>query len=432
MNSHLNIFKTYTKETRQFQLENDLTRAFAICIQENTLFFNDVLKAILDEKDSKALFSDIYSKNEINISIQKSSSSISDFEKIYAVSLSEHEMTEDHFWKQNHETRYDPISDIVVNINGIAIIIEAKRNNWDSAAQLYNQAYNICQNDPDINIKDLVIPKDLNWFKLMEIAVRVHSFEKAAGVTNRFLKDFINLVKDHNFRWLPEPAIFAVSSDNKVAIKRRVESAVNEFSKSQAIKKLEYNNRLGLWFNQQWAQEVLFDVTDNGNLSVSIYPGNTKAQGSYIFFHDPHLKQNIEINNKSYALISLYHVKFTSFQRYFTGLWFDENSLDKPLYTKENFKQYCGRKKRDNDWDQVMKLFDQSFKPSYDWKAECQWNAKVVNSGRNQFDLSFGYQVNFEIPFKELRDIDQDKSDLSGLTELIKSAYEALKTIYSK
>ena len=46
MNRHLNLFKTYTKEDRNYQLENDLTRAFAITLLENQLFLHEVLKQI--------------------------------------------------------------------------------------------------------------------------------------------------------------------------------------------------------------------------------------------------------------------------------------------------------------------------------------------------------------------------------------------------
>ena len=44
MNSHLNIFKTYTATDREHQLENDLTRALAICFQEDPLFFHKILE----------------------------------------------------------------------------------------------------------------------------------------------------------------------------------------------------------------------------------------------------------------------------------------------------------------------------------------------------------------------------------------------------
>ena len=37
MNSHLNIYRTYTEINRKYQLENDLTRALAIALQEDSL-----------------------------------------------------------------------------------------------------------------------------------------------------------------------------------------------------------------------------------------------------------------------------------------------------------------------------------------------------------------------------------------------------------
>ena len=42
MNKHLNIFTTYAKDNRTYQLENDLTRSLAICLQEDALFFHEV------------------------------------------------------------------------------------------------------------------------------------------------------------------------------------------------------------------------------------------------------------------------------------------------------------------------------------------------------------------------------------------------------
>jgi hypothetical protein len=433
MNSHLNIFNTYTNEFRRIQLENDLTRAFAICLQENTLFFNEVLKSILDPADANELFSDIYSKNEIAINIQKRSSEINDFEKIYAVSLSENEMTVDHFWNQKHDNKYDPRCDLVININGIAIIVETKRDNWDCTAQLWNQAFNICNKDNGLteDMRSIVTPKDLNWFKLMNIAVKVHSFEKATGHPDRFLKDFINLVKGHNFRWLPEPSISSVSCDNTNAIRRRIESTLNELVKNYGYKKLDYNDRLGLWFDQHWAQELLFKVEENGGLSVTVYPGNTKAQGNYIFQRDPQPKTIIQVDECDFPVSSMYHVKFTSFQRYFTGLWFKEDALREVLYTKENFYKYCGRNKKGNDWNAIESLFNKVFKEDFDWKNNCEWNAKVIKSNRSQFDMSFGYELGITIPFEILRLKDQDKSDLSNLANFIDNIYKEFRTIYS-
>jgi hypothetical protein len=431
MNTHLNIFNSYSKSNRQFQLENDLTRALAICLQENSFLFNDILKLIFDQTNFfNEFFNDLETNNEIAITIQHNSNSIKDFDKLFAVSLSEHIMKKEDFWNQKHETLYDPICDIVIRINQNVIIIEAKRDNVNCTAQLYNQAFNICQKNSIDNMKDIVYPVDLHWAKLMEKAVKVHSFETATGTHNRFIKDFIDLVKNHNFKWLPEPSISSVSPDNKMAIQRRIESAINELCKTEKYKRLEYNDRLGLYFDQPWAQEVLFNVSDKGDLFISIYPGNTKAQGAYIFAREPQLKRALSINNKTYDITTLYNIKFTSFQKYFEGLWFNEDKLAKPLYTDHNFRKYCGRRKRGVEWDEVANLFNECFKPSYDWKKECNWESKVIQSGKNQFDLSFGYFLEIIIPFGELQVLDKTKSDLIGLTNLIESAYNELKTVY--
>ena len=71
MNAHLNVFKTYTKKERTHQLENDLTRALAICLQEDPLFFHEILKLIFeDSKYFTEFFDDINNTNEISIEIQ--------------------------------------------------------------------------------------------------------------------------------------------------------------------------------------------------------------------------------------------------------------------------------------------------------------------------------------------------------------------------
>lgn len=435
MNSHLNIFNTYAKESRQFQLENDLTRALAICMQENSLFFNEVLMVIFSGTDYfNQFFNDLETSNEIAVTIQHNSANIIGFDTIFAVSLSERPMQADQFWNQSHQALYDPICDIVIRINQIVIVIEAKRDSVDCTAQLYNQVFNICQkNDVPVDkMKETVRPVDLNWPKLMEKAIKVRSFETAIGTHNRFLKDFIDLVKKHNITWLPEPAISSVFPDNKNAIIRRIESAINEICKSDSYTKLEYNDRLGLYFDQPWAQEVLFNVTNDGNLVISIYPGNTKEQGRYLFTHDPKLNSNVILINKHYPVSSRYHINFTSFKKYFAGLWFSDDDLDKPLYTKANFWKYCGRKKREPDWNEVESLFNDYFKPTYKWKEECYWESKIIKSGKSQFDLSFGYELNIEIPFQELKEVDRSKADLSGLTQLIEAAYVAFRSIYNQ
>jgi len=429
MNSHLNIFKTYTNSFRTFQLENDLTRALAISLQEDSLFFHEILKEVfLGTKFYSQLFDSLENEATISIDIQKKVSQITDYEHIFAITLSDSEIR--NFWEVDNNRNYDPICDLVIKINNVYLIIEAKRDNFDCTAQLYNQILNVINSGEakttSLNkdeYKTIITPFDLNWSKLMTIAVRVLSFEKSFGNTNRFLSDFVSLVKIHNYRWLPEAPINSLQFNNINSILRRIDSAIIEASKSNInISKLHYNDRLGIVFSKGWAQEILFKINKNGDLSIAIYPGNTKTQGHQLFQTNPVFNDEIIVLQKKYRIRKTYHIKFTSFQKYFTGLWFGDNDLKKNLYTTHNFYKFTGRKKRGREWDEIEILLDNYL--DFDWKSQCKWNKLITKSGKNQFDMSFGYEIIVEIPFNKLQEIDTKQSDLSNLTQLIEDIYK--------
>ncbi len=436
MNRHLNVFKTYTNANRTHQLENDLTRAFAICLQEDSLFLHEVLKYIFNshKEDSinfyNVLFEAPEKEIEISIDIQNKASKLKDFEHIFAISLSESQMSD--FWRQSNNVKYDPICDLIITIDNVLLVVEAKRDDVNCTSQLYNQIFNIIDKDvhPEEfnkeNFGDLITPCDLTWFNLMTIAVKVANFEKITGNQNRFLNDFIQMVKGHNYRWLPESSISSLKPENNLAIRRRIESAIIELEKiDNDVYKLD--NRLGINFSLPWAQEILFQINAKGDLIVLIYPGNTKDQGKYLFNKDPHFSSEIKILDGFYSIFKMYHVKFTSFQKWFTGLEFTDDDLKANLYTQHNFN-YTGRKKRGNQWSQIEALFDNCFNESeYNWREYCNWNGKVINSGKNQFDISFGYQISFGIDFEKLKTLDTNQSDLSGLINLIKNIKVSLE-----
>ena len=427
MNKHLNIFKTYTKKNRVYQLENDLTRALAICLQEDALFFHEVLKTIIDNSNLyNQLFEDLDGDTEVQIEIQKKVSDIQEFDKVFAVSLSESPMS--NFWQQNRNTEYDPICDLVITINNILIVIEAKRDNINCTSQLYNQILNIfrLQNKALEENQEAVIPFDLNWNRLMAIAIKVASFEKTTSNTNRFLCDFIQLVKEHNFRWLPEIPIGSLKNVNPKAISRRVESAVIQFcDNNESVEKLTYRDRLGTNFSKGWSNELLFDVDKNtGDLVVSIYPGNTKGQGRHIFNNEPYFSSQLKINDEHYQINKGYHIKFMG-QSYITGLWLKEDDFKKNLYTKHNFYKYTGRFRREF-WEDIENALNEHI--NIDWQGQCQWQEKIINSNRTLFNITFGYYITMRIPFSKLAELDTNHNDVTPLANLVESIYRAFET----
>lgn len=432
MNNHLNIFKTYSSINREHQLENDLTRALAICFQEDSLFFHKILEDMFKNTFYyEKLFGSINADTRLTIDIQKQADQLNGYEHIFAVSLSESKMT--HFWEQDHSKEYNPVCDIVIAINEVLIIIEAKRNNENCTAQLHNQIMNIVRHNDEFkdktfnkdNFEKIVTPYDLNWTDLMSVATKVLSFEQATNNKNRFLSDFVKLVRKHNYRWMPEPAISSLQPDDIKSIVRRIESTLDEVTKQkEGISKLDYNDRQGLVFTKNWAQEILFSITKKGDLKLSIYPGNTKGQGYALFKNDPEFSSHLSIKGVEYPINEKFHIKFTSFQRYFSGISFEEKDIKQVLYSKQNFSRFTGRKKRGEQWKSLKELFDTSFKQEFDWRSKCNWEG-IIASGRNQFDISFGYQIDIYIPFERLQELDQNHDNLDNLVDLTENIYRA-------
>lgn len=282
MNTHLNIFKTYADANGNYQLENTLTRALAISLQEDTLFFHEVLKFIFN---NTPFYNQLFGTTNANtirssIDIQVNAKQIQECEHLFAITLSETEMG--NFLEQHNHEQYNPICDLVIKLDSIYIIIEVKRDGVDATAQLYNQVYNILKQNEMIDVLDKTIhlqyitPIDLKWSKLMQIAKRVYDVEKSMNTNNRFLVDFIDLIRNHNYTWLPEIPINNLKPNNKYEITRRIESAINQACEMTDVEKLNFMTRLGMSFNKDWANEILFNVNDSGGLDITIYPGNTK------------------------------------------------------------------------------------------------------------------------------------------------------------
>lgn len=426
MNAHLNIYKAYTKQSREgHQLEDDLTRALAIALQENDIFAHQFVKYILEQKEYiyENLFDNYNEKSPIEIDIQKSVKDITNFDHLFAVRISGDAMGND-FFDQNHEREYNPITDMYIHIHNVVIIFEIKPRNINSTAQLYNQAYNILGIAEDMASK--VTPVDFNWPLLMQTAVRVNNFQEAVGKPSRLLDNFISYIKMHNYQWLPQLPLSALSYDPRDgSIVKRISDAIDN-SENHHL-----GNRLGIKCGFGWAQEILINLNENPQeIEFKIYPGNTKGQGWSIFKNkgEPKFKTEVKVNGALRELRKRYHIKFSG-QGYFTGLWAEETDFKKLLHTKENFIKHSGRKERNTDWLEVESLLDASFNADYEWKKKCDWDNKVIGSNRSRFDISFGYEMSFSIPYSELQILDTDKNNLQPLIQLIDEVKDEFSVI---
>ena len=426
MNTHLNLFKSYSRENRDYQLENDLTRALAICLMEDSLLLHELLQFILKDEYNK-LFSH-HRKGDIIIDIQKNVSSLNGFSHLFAVSLSEYKMLADNFFKSSHNAKYDPITDMIITIHDIAIIFEVKPNNTDCTSQLYNQALNA--NDKIVT-KETVTPVDLNWKDLMEMIISVSNYQSLIGKQSRFLVDFIDFVKLHNYRWLPQVPFSQQSFKGKLnKAYERLDAGVANAKTSTII----YSDRHGFSVNFNWASEILFDCihTDKEDyLRAYIWPGNTKGQGWSLFpkSGEPNFKSTIKLLDEEITVQKIFHIKFSHFQKYVTCLEGTDSDLLKSVVNAENFRSISGKKKRDS-WKKLEDFFDEHFTAEFNWRDKCGWKSNFWDSNRSYFDLALGYRLSIDVPLTVLQQIDTQRDNLLPLSDLLDEIHDEFKKVF--
>lgn len=440
-NSHLNLFRFYNENTEKEFIENNLSRAFAICLSNNSFFLNEYLQDILSREDYEYLFSsfDRDMKYEINMQVDTAGIEQESFKTVYAVAMTgNRNLDMDDFFKQLEFSERKNITDILVIIKDIAIIIEVKRTWEDCKAQLYNQVL------PFIKEKDkyTVKPVCYSWPQVIRLMEKVNHAQKLVSQHTIFLNDFLELSQSRYPEWF-EPKPFNVIpfstqwgtvEHNQLMKRMRHALAGVAAIAGDDYHLLPYNDRLGIAVPFGWASELIpnFQVYDKEaikeNIVFYIWPGNTKQQGYAIFSKSMNWlqKETLTVDGVEYPLHIAFNVKLCHFNRFISEISFYEEDVIAPLHTSDNFYNQSG-KWDSNLWNDFEMLMDEHFKPEFNWREKCGWEKNFVNTDRSYFTMSLGFEVSIAIPYSTFKAIDKTGSDINKVIEKINAVVNAFR-----
>jgi len=443
MDRHLNLFKAFSQKQSDENIEDNLSRAFVLCLQNNSLLLHEFLKTIFVKTHQiglyNAIFTDISELDSLKMDIQVIMNNVNseDFNKIFAIAISGKELDMSDFFSFNSNPNKTHKTDIFITINDIAFVIEVKRNdNEDCRSQLYQQVATITNEVTPEN----VYPLDFNWKKIMEMVTQVNGFQKLNNQSDRFLNDFIELIKSHNTNWLPVAPFASIinKKNNSYKFKKRVESALNAISKEQNI--LNYNDRIGLQINNGWASEIVINIKENEShvldLRFGIWPGNTKGQGwqmlNQLKKHKNWSPPNeLIINNTSFKVRWGYEIKFCHFNGYVTNIIVsDENIKEgKTIISDSVHRKNTGKYNRE-DWNKLESFLDDYIKDDFNWREYMNWKKHFLETNRNYLTMSIGYEIETIVPVSYLQHIDTNIDDLIPLSNFIKEVQEKYEMIF--
>jgi hypothetical protein len=442
MNHHLNIFRFFNESTEKEFIENNLSRAFALCLTSNGFFLNEYIKGIVSGEDYQYLFSSISSDTKCVIDIQIDTATIEkeNFNTVYAVAMTaDRKLNMDDFFAQPQLSDKKNITDILITIKDIAVVIEVKRSGEDCKAQLFNQVLPFVEDSVKNKIE--IKPKSYSWQDVVKLLERVKHVQQLASQNSIIINDFLELSEVRYPEWF-EPKPFNTihflvhgTTPNQIQLSKRMKQALAGVAKiaGDDFQLLPRNDRLGISVPFGWASEFIpyFSYYEDGKkelVEFCIWPANTKQQGWSIFDKplDWIKKQSLVIDGKEYPLSIGYEVKLCHFQRYVSAIVYTDNDILKPLHTYDNFVNQSGRWNFDK-WKELEELFDEHFKPEFKWRDECNWEENFINTDRSNLAMSLGFEVSVSIPFAKFKSIDKNEADIAKVSDLINKTVIAFK-----
>lgn len=440
MDKHLNLFKFFNETPSVEHIENNLSRAFVLCLQNDNLFLYKFLERVVragnHPSDLEYLFANPDRESRIDIDIQKSTRDLdqSGFKRIYAVALTENETNLSDFFELHapKDENYKPITDILITVGDVIFIVEVKRNGQNCKQQLFEQVFYAASKNVTL---DIVVPINYDWPKVMETATLSNNFNLLCERKSIFTNDFISLIRRYRTRWLPVTSFSALSENRADDDLRniRLESCV--MATGERLDLLNKTDRFGFSFQKAWADEILprwiRTKEDKLYLKIYIWPANTKGQGWSVFYNKNwdwlNLKE-VNLLGENFKVDIVHEIKFSHIQgNYITSINFTNDDLIKEINTTENFERYAGQHKREN-WSNFENFLDAHFKPEFDWRQYCRYD-QILNSGKSFYSISLGYQVGIKVPFSYLQSIDKDARDTSKVQDLFVASNDFYLTL---
>lgn len=440
MDHHLNVFRFFNESPEKVFIENNLSRAFSICLANDSFLLGEYVRGIVTPEDYSYLFSTISSDTLSSIDIQIDTTTVEteSYRTVYAVAMTTDKVLNmDDFLAQKLSSKKN-ITDIFISIKDIAIIIEVKRTGEDCREQLFNQVY------PFLEAKVEIRPINYSWHEVINLLERVENIHRLNTRSSVFIKDFLELSEIRYPEWFePKPFNTLQFSDqhgstNYNQLQKRIRQALAGVSiYDPRCNLLSASGRLGVALPYTWTTELIPEFHSYPHDAVRdyvafyVWPANTKQQGHHIYNKplDWTRKTSLKIEGVEYELEIVHNVKLSHYRgKYISGINFSAADIRKPLHTVENFYSQSGKWDRDK-WKDFERLMDEHFKSEFNWREHCQWEKSFPNSDRNYLFMSLGFEVCVFIPFSKFKTMDKKESDIDGVSKFIYRIVQSIDTL---
>ncbi len=427
MDRHMNIFRFYSEP--KAEIENNLTRALAICLKYDPVFAFTFLSKVVGGINIDALPPKIILQKGKNLG----EIGLDSFNKIYAVSITTDKLKEAGFESipASGDDTDNPIMDLILQVNDDLLICEVKKDDEDCRAQLKNQVIRVIEhidkNDGKNKVSEKdIIYKSMMWGDIIEMLEQTRALEDYAP--HILVENFHELLLSRYPSWAPQKRM------DEITLKgRNITSLINKRLRvitSLINKKLstgpENESTEDIRINDDWAEIFYMKVQEASKscplaVVVLCWPGYIKRQGMFLYEDDKQHWDWLTFNGSKFdaglgttgELIASPYIRFYTRGKELTYCYIKDISLARELFSFDNFWNWTGKHEK-KDWDKLHDFIDShlSGKPeeSWDeWKTK-EWKA-IRDSDRAQINMSMSAEFYVRFNFNDLAKMEEKHND---------------------
>lgn len=376
------------------------------------------------QRDFMFMLNGQHSWDDISVSIQTGDIDVSPFENIIGVAITADSIDPKILESIKPRDTGNPVPDFLLYNNKTLIVGEVKKTGEVPIAQLKNQVNYLVSKLPDTSKRPLQSIKTLTWTDILSsLIIPYELFNKSKGIKTIWATEFREYVTYNYSDWLPAPPLDKIPA-GKLMERPNFQLAEKRLFDIQALTSFgaaQYwiGGRRTMDLEFPWATEAMVKLEEYGKeafVCITIWPANTKTQGTIIFNKDLKwtTQERLRVGENEFEMDNNAYIKFSHIMgKYISDFYFDNNvaGKDKPILTKDNFYKICHSWGRD-DWPKLKQALDDMFDNKLDWKAASGWEENFENSNRTFVFISLGTESNIYIPLKVLQE--REKTDPSG------------------
>jgi hypothetical protein len=435
MNLHLNLFHFFNDRGAEY-LEDNLSRAFGICLIHDLSFLDQVLLEILTPEDYHRLRRELTTWQETEIDVQRQAIELGGYDFIYALSVTAADID----WTSINETESEgtnnPRTDLILAIGDTLLVFEFKRTNEDCAVQLRNQITAIKKAGEEENEGAVtVIYKDFAWEKLLRLA---EQRANTGGDAALFPRELVNFIERRYPQFFPTITLdrLPLTINGEEMASARVYKRLDHL-KEQLGQRPDYtfeqyrgvHRRTNLRVSWGWTREVLLDAAKiNGEsyLIFTIYGGETKGQGVKLWKDAFTIDQiRTDGGGKTNMLLIAPYLKWRHFNTPIAD-WYVPDSIAPHTHTSNFFHRFAGRHQRPN-WGTADSLELTLDNLSPDWRASSGYDKALTASNRNYYDFSVGVRLQLYISYEQAQTI--EKQGETAMLNWMETQIRAMKQV---